>query len=629
VAVGANNNFSMFYAVGSVVPYMCTDNQSNYEIGYGTLTLSSGVYSISRTTIILSSNSNLIVGWPTTIVKDIIAWEGSSTNYPVVFTSNEVLDATNWGQNFIFTGGSSASVTFPSLSTVPLGYVVDITNSGSATLTINLQGGDTYIGSNITSLVPGQRITNRAVPPTGWSQSGSTSSSSGTFTNLTVTNQLTGPVGTWTSGGVNSLPVGATTASTGAFTTLSASGVVSGTGFTNLFASPPPVGSTVANTGNFTSLISTSVAVNGATLGTNKLAISGTSLLNGSVTVGSGTNTSFVVATPSSSVNFYTASGGTTGNGASLYANGSDTNVSNNLSTKGTGAHNFYTRNDSSAKQQFQVLDNTSGVSYATVTSGATQAELSTNSGGLDITPANKNVTINGQTPAPGYMNGFTLSNDGTTPNTVLDIAAGYAADSTNTVGIFGTTFTKTISGTWVAGSGSTGMGTGLTATASTWYHVFAIINNGSFDVYFDTSITAANKPTNTTAFRRIGSIKLDSSAHILAFSQYGKTIYWTSQVTDANALTTFTASTLLTLTVPPNLNVFPIISLRTTIGASVWSPLVGSTATNNFGTAGASFVSQFVSNTSSQLYFSFASTASTYTIYTSGWVDSTLADHP
>lgn len=52
--------------------------------------------------------------------------------------------------------------------------------------------------------------------------------------------------------------VGATTPSTGSFTTLAASSTVSGTGFTNYFASPPPIGGTVANTGAFTVLSASS-----------------------------------------------------------------------------------------------------------------------------------------------------------------------------------------------------------------------------------------------------------------------------------------------------------------------------------------------------------------------------------
>lgn len=156
------------------------------------------------------------------------------------------------------------------------------------------------------------------------------------------------------------------------------------------------------------------------------------------------------------------------------------------------------------------------------------------------------------------YLAGFTLSNDGVTPNTILDIAAGFCLDSTNAVGIVGTAFTKTISGSWAAGSGSAGMGNGLTATLSTWYHVFAIINAGAYDVYFDTSATAANKPASTTAFRRIGSIKLDASVHILAFVQDGDLFQWSIPVLDAStggSLGT-AAITQLVASVPTGVNV-------------------------------------------------------------------------
>lgn len=57
--------------------------------------------------------------------------------------------------------------------------------------------------------------------------------SSGTVTNLTGTASIN----------INGT-VGATTATTGAFTTLAASSTVSGTGFTNYFASPPALGTT-------------------------------------------------------------------------------------------------------------------------------------------------------------------------------------------------------------------------------------------------------------------------------------------------------------------------------------------------------------------------------------------------
>lgn len=121
-----------------------------------------------------------------------------------------------------------------------------------------------------------------------------------------------------------------------------------------------------------------------------------------------------------------------------------------------------------------------------------------------------------------GYISGLNLSNDGVAPNTKVDMSAGICYDSTNTTLITLGAFTKTISGVWVAGTGNAGMGTGLTATLGTWYHVFAIINAGVADIYFDSSVTAANKPASTTAFRRIGSIKLDASVHIIPFIQNG-----------------------------------------------------------------------------------------------------------
>ena len=59
---------------------------------------------------------------------------------------------------------------------------------------------------------------------------------------------------TFTSTGINSAAIGATTPSTGAFTTLAASSTVSGAGFTAYFASPPAIGGTAAAAGSFTTL---------------------------------------------------------------------------------------------------------------------------------------------------------------------------------------------------------------------------------------------------------------------------------------------------------------------------------------------------------------------------------------
>lgn len=81
---------------------------------------------------------------------------------------------------------------------------------------------------------------------------GSTTPSTGAFTNLSASGAVT-----FKSGTIDNVPIGSTTPSSGSFTTLSASGTVSGAGITSLFASPPAIGGTAAAAGHFTTLQST------------------------------------------------------------------------------------------------------------------------------------------------------------------------------------------------------------------------------------------------------------------------------------------------------------------------------------------------------------------------------------
>jgi len=225
----------------------------------------------------------------------------------------------------------------------------------------------------------------------------------------------------------------------------------------------------------------------------------------------------------------------------------------------------------------------------------------------------------------PGYINGFTLSNDGTSPNTVLDIAVGSAADSTNVTVINGTAFTKSIAGTWAAGSGANGMGTGLTVAASTWYHVFAIIKGGAFDVYFDTSPAAANKPASTTAFRYIGSFQTNASSQIVAFVQNGQAFYYAAQVIDITGGSA-SSPTLVTLTVPLGITTYPIIAANTGVYSGyIWSPSSTSALPASQNTGNGCTLSGFITNTSSQLYYE-ASTSGTLHVYTSGYINPHVA---
>jgi hypothetical protein len=143
-------------------------------------------------------------------------------------------------------------------------------------------------------------------------------------------------------------------------------------------------------------------------------------------------------------------------------------------------------------------------------------------------------LTTQGFVP-PNYIGGLNTSNDATTPNSVLDITAGDASDSTNTVLIQSGAITKSTAGAWAAGSGSNGMGNGLTIASNTIYDVCLAYNGGTPDIWFDTSNRSttysqcANKPNGITGtqFRRIWTFITDASAHIIPYFQNGDDCTW------------------------------------------------------------------------------------------------------
>ena len=79
----------------------------------------------------------------------------------------------------------------------------------------------------------------------------------------------------------------------------------------------------------------------------------------------------FAVVSTASAVNYLSVFGNTVGNGPYLQASGSDTNISMLFSAKGTGGHDFYTAGNSFTRQ-FQVAHTASAVNYLQVTGGAT-----------------------------------------------------------------------------------------------------------------------------------------------------------------------------------------------------------------------------------------------------------------
>lgn len=171
-----------------------------------------------------------------------------------------------------------------------------------------------------------------------------------------------------------------------------------------------------------------------------------------------------------------------------------------------------------------------------------------------------------------GHVWGLTLSNDATTPNTVLDIAAGESASTSSPALLMSAAaFTKNCNAAWAVGSGNGALDSGSTLAASTWYHVFQILRSDTFvvDYLVSTNATAPAMPTSYDNKRRIGSFKTDASLHILAFKQVDDDFYWTAPVNDTTI--PGTTDTLYTLpAVPTGVRVQPFLHLN---------PLLSSTA--------------------------------------------------
>lgn len=198
-------------------------------------------------------------------------------------------------------------------------------------------------------------------------------------------------------------------------------------------------------------------------------------------------------------------------------------------------------------------------------------------------------MTVGGVVPT-GYIGGLTTSNDGTSPNTIIDFAAGMAADSTNSVLISLGAMIKATTGPWQAGNAN-GMGNGLTIAASTWYHVCLTPNGGSPDLWFDTSAVCANKPSGVSGsqFRRIASFKTDGAASIIKFLQIRDAFYWQIPVQDVSAASVnATPANKALASIPLGVSVRPIMNVNANVSGSasttrvrVYSPLLNDNNAN------------------------------------------------
>lgn len=112
------------------------------------------------------------------------------------------------------------------------------------------------------------------------------------------------------------------------------------------------------------------------------------------------------------------------------------------------------------------------------------------------------------------YINGFGISNDATTPNTVINIAAGSCLDVTGSYQLTSNTVIS-ING---AVNGLNGLDTGSLA-ASKVYAIYLVWDPVSFQptgAMFSLSGTAPLMPFGYSAYLLIGYMVTDASAHIL-----------------------------------------------------------------------------------------------------------------
>jgi hypothetical protein len=270
-------------------------------------------------------------------------------------------------------------------------------------------------------------------------------------------------------------------------------------------------------------------------------------------------------------------------------------------------------------------LNNLSGISY-----GASQSLTA-----LQQTQAQKNAGV----PAimRSYLAGLALSTAGS--SSTFGVAAGVAADSTNAgMMTLGSAYTKTTSA-WALGTGNGALDTG-TIAANTWYHVHLIqrTDTGIVDLLASLSASAPTMPSSYTLFRRIGSMKTDGSSKWLAFTQVEDTFFWSAVVTDVNTSTLGTTATLFALSVPPGVQVKPII--RADAPSSQVNAILITSPIETDVAAGASYasspgfdvvgatsqvqVSNFLfTDTSSNIRARASSAAQTLLVFTRGWTDS------
>jgi hypothetical protein len=242
-----------------------------------------------------------------------------------------------------------------------------------------------------------------------------------------------------------------------------------------------------------------------------------------------------------------------------------------------------------------------------------------------------KAEAVVGGTVLRSYLAGLGTSNNATTPNSKIDVAAGVCADDSN-VQMLTLAATTLDCGT----TGANGLDAGTLAN-STWYHLFVIgKTDGTTALLASTSISSPTYPSGYTLKRRIGEFKTDGSAHILAYVQDGDRFSWSAVLLESTSANPGTSAVTQTLAnVPTGVRVEAVLhaaasttfaAIISDLSASDQAPSLTAAPLGNVGGGASTMESEkrVFTNSSAQVRTRISASGGGQQLYiaTLGWID-------
>jgi len=233
---------------------------------------------------------------------------------------------------------------------------------------------------------------------------------------------------------------------------------------------------------------------------------------------------------------------------------------------------------------------------------------------------------------------GIKTENDSSNPLRNIKFNIGSCRDAADTFDIvFSSALVKQLDAVWAAGTGLGGRASAVSLTANTTYHLFVISKvDGTTDAGFDTSLSASNllsDATGYTKYRRVGSMRTDSSSNWLQYYQQGKRFILKASILDLNYVpASNNYPTLSTISTPLGIITTAIcecgMSGTTNSTHGVTSAFVNDASQTVLGETASdqNFIIVYVdTNTSSQINEGRTATAGgsyTFTLRVLGWID-------